>query len=126
MFLDDKYQVNCNHRDEMYLLKLKPLPFGKSFFMNHSPSSFVYPGEILLRKFLDPMGLTQKKFALHLNWTYARLNEIINMKRSVTADSALAFSEALGTTPEYWLDLQRDWDLQLARKQHTPVKRLSK
>jgi antitoxin HigA-1 len=91
--------------------------------VNNNSNKLTHPGEVLLKKFLGPMNLTQKDFAAHLNWTYARLNEIINIKRSVTADSALAFSEALGTTPEYWLDLQRDWDLHLAKKHHIPVKK---
>lgn len=84
-----------------------------------------HPGEILLRDFLEPWGLSQKQFAEHLGWTYARLNEIINMRRGVTADSALAFAEAFNIEPNFWLNLQRDWDLWHAIRTHTPVKRLS-
>lgn len=83
-----------------------------------------HPGEILLQDFLEPWGLTQKEFAEHLGWTYPRLNEIINMRRGVTADSALAFAEAFNMEPEFWLNLQRDWDLWQAIRAHTPVKRL--
>lgn len=83
-----------------------------------------HPGEILFNHFLKPMNLPQKQFAEHLGWTYARLNEIINMRRGVTADSALSFSEAFNTKPEYWLDLQRDWDLWHAAQTHIPVKSL--
>ncbi|OAI48509.1 XRE family transcriptional regulator, partial [Gammaproteobacteria bacterium SCGC AG-212-F23] len=68
----------------------------------HKPPS--HPGEILLKNFLEPLGLSQKQFAEHLEWTYPRLNEIINMHRGVTADSALAFAGALGMEPEFWLD----------------------
>ncbi len=81
----------------------------------------VHPGEILLKKFLEPINLSQKQFAEHLSWTYARLNEIINTHRGVTADSALAFAESWGTEPEFWLNLQRDWDLWKAKQTHLVV-----
>jgi addiction module HigA family antidote len=83
-----------------------------------------HPGEILLKEFLGPLGLSQKQFVEHLGWTYARLNEIINKRRGVTADSAIAFAEAFGTEAEFWLNLQRDWDLWHAKQIHVPVKRL--
>lgn len=84
-----------------------------------------HPGEILYQTYLEPLGLSQKQFAEHLGWTYTRLNEIINMRRGVTADSALAFGEALGMEPEFWLNLQVQWDLWHARKMHTPVSLIS-
>lgn len=83
-----------------------------------------HPGEVLLKEFLEPLNLLQKQFVEHLGWTYARLNEIVNQRRGVTADSALSFAEALGTTPEYWLDLQRNWDLWHAKQTHVSVKLL--
>lgn len=88
---------------------------------NSSPS---HPGEILLKDFLEPLNLSQKQFAAHLKWTYARLNEIVNKRRGVTADSALAFAESFGTEPEFWLNLQRDWDLWRAKLTHLEVKSL--
>ena len=84
-----------------------------------------HPGEILLKTFLEPLELSQKQLAEHLGWTYPRLNEIVNMHRGVTADSALAFAEAFGTKPEFWLNLQRDWDLWHARQIHIPVRLVS-
>jgi addiction module HigA family antidote len=87
----------------------------------------LHPGQVLLKDYIEPLGISQKKLVEHLGWTYARLNEIINMHRGITADTALAFSEAFeNTTPEYWLDLQRDWDLSHAKKTHIPVKRLKR
>jgi addiction module HigA family antidote len=80
---------------------------------------------MMLREFLGPMGMTQVEFARHLRWPYARLNEIVNGKRGVTADTALSFGEALGTGPELWLDLQRDWDLWHEKKRHKPVSPLA-
>lgn len=84
-----------------------------------------HPGEMLLREFLEPMGITQVEFARHLGWPYARLNEIVNGKRGVTAASALSFGEALKTGPEFWLNLQRDWDLWHEQKKHKPVSPLA-
>jgi addiction module HigA family antidote len=55
---------------------------------------------------------------------HARLNEIINGKRGVSADSALTLSEALGNTPQFWLNLQRNWDLWHALQAHKKVKPL--
>jgi len=85
----------------------------------------LHPGTVLLKEYLEPLSLPQTHFAEHLGWTYARLNEIVNMRRGVTADSALAFAEAFGGEPEFWLNLQRDWDLWHARQMHTPIKLLS-
>ena len=81
---------------------------------------------MLLREFLEPLGMTQKAFASHLGWTYARLNEVINGRRQVSADSALALGEALKTGPEFWLNLQRDWDLWYAIDSHRKVPPLKK
>ena len=85
-----------------------------------------HPGEMLLKEFLEPLGMTQKAFASHLGWTYARLNEVINGRLQVSADSALALGEALKTGPEFWLNLQRDWDLWYAIDSHRKVPPLKK
>jgi addiction module HigA family antidote len=76
---------------------------------------------MLLKEFLEPLEISQTQFAEHLGWTYARLNEIINGRRNVSADSALALGEALKTGPEFWLNLQRDWDLWHAMRDHEHV-----
>lgn len=85
-----------------------------------------HPGQMLLKDFLEPMAITQKAFAEHLGWTYARLNEIINGKRGVSAESALAFADAFNLEPEFWLNLQRNWDLWHAMKQHKVIKAIRK
>lgn len=76
---------------------------------------------MLLREFLEPMGMAQVEFARHLGWPYARLNEIVNGRRGVSAASALSFGEALKTGPEFWLNLQRDWDLWHEQKNHRTI-----
>jgi addiction module HigA family antidote len=79
---------------------------------------------MLLEEFLKPMGVSQTVFAKHLRWTQAKLNEIIKGKRGVTPESALAFSDALGTSPDLWLELQLHCDLYDALKAHQRVPKL--
>ncbi|OJA00947.1 addiction module antidote protein, HigA family [Rickettsiella grylli] len=84
-----------------------------------------HPGEMLLKEFLEPLGLSQKSFSDHIGWTYTRLNEIINKHRGITADSALTLAEAFQTEPEFWLNLQSSWDLWHSLKKHRKVKPLN-
>lgn len=74
-----------------------------------------HPGEILLEEFLEPLGLTQVAFAAHLGVPTQRINEIVRGKRGVTPDTAWLLAQALGTTPEFWLNLQMQHDLALNR-----------
>jgi antitoxin HigA-1 len=85
-----------------------------------------HPGEMLLKEFLEPMGMTQVELAKHLGWSWARLNEIVNGRRGMSANSALALGEAFDTGPEFWLNLQRDWDLWHAFRKHKPITALKK
>ena len=74
-----------------------------------------HPGEILLEEFLKPMGITQVAFAKHINVPLQRINEVIRGKRGVTSETAWLLSQALGTTPELWVNLQRNYDLARSR-----------
>jgi len=85
-----------------------------------------HPGQMLLKEFLEPSGITQLELARHLGWTYARLNEIIHGRRGITAESALALGDALGTGPEFWLNLQRDWNLWHSMRMHKRIPKLKK
>lgn len=76
----------------------------------------IHPGEILLEEFLLPLDISQNKLARDINVPPRRINEIVLAKRSVTADTDLRLSKALGTSEGYWLGLQIDFDLE-ARKQ---------
>ncbi len=82
--------------------------------MNYQPTNPFHPGEILLEEFLQPAGVSQAEFARQIGWTKARLNELIRGKRGITADSALDLSEALGTSPKLWMNLQATYDLDRA------------
>lgn len=70
-----------------------------------------HPGEILKEEFLEPLGITQVAFAKHLEIPVQRVNEIVRGKRGVTPETAWLFSQALGTTPQFWLNLQNAYDL---------------
>jgi len=77
-----------------------------------------HPGVILLKEFLDPLELTQKALAAHVGISVQRVNEIVRGKRGVTPETAWLFSEALQTTPEFWLNLQSIHDLSANRPDH--------
>lgn len=70
-----------------------------------------HPGEMLLSEFLEPLGLTQVELAQRIAVPFQRINQIVKQKRAVTPDTALRFAQLLGTTPEFWLNLQQNWDL---------------
>jgi addiction module HigA family antidote len=74
-----------------------------------------HPGEILKEEFLEPLGITQVAFAKHLEIPVQRINEIVRGKRGVTPETAWLFSQALGTTPQFWLNLQNAYDLSRSR-----------
>lgn len=76
-----------------------------------------HPGEILLEEFLKPLQLTQVLFAQHIGVPTQRINEIVNGKRGITPETAWLFAQALGTTPEFWMNLQANHDL--AKKRPT-------
>ena len=70
-----------------------------------------HPGEILLEEFLVPMNVSQVAFAAHIGVPVQRVNEIVRGKRGITPETAWLFAEALGTSPEFWLNLQSNYDL---------------
>jgi addiction module HigA family antidote len=74
-----------------------------------------HPGEVLLRDFLRPRGITLVEAARHLQISTTRLNEIIRGKRGVSADTAWRLGDWLQTGPKMWMDLQGAWDLWQAR-----------
>jgi addiction module HigA family antidote len=72
------------------------------------------PGEILREEYLKPLGLGQLEAAKRLGISLNRLNEIILGKRGITADTALRLARLLKTSPQLWMRLQADWELQEA------------
>jgi addiction module HigA family antidote len=82
-----------------------------------------HPGEILLHDFLQPLGRTQVELAAHIGVPVQRVNEIVRGRRGVSAETAWLFSQALGTTPEFWTNLQALHDLSRSRPARA-IKRL--
>ena len=68
-------------------------------------------GEMVKEEFLIPLGLTQKEFANHLEVDIKTINRLVNNRTSITTELALKISSALGTTPEFWMNLQFENDL---------------
>ena len=66
---------------------------------------------MLLEEFLKPLGISQVDLASRIRVSYPRINEIINGRRGVTPDTALRLAKLFGTTAEFWLNGQRNWDL---------------
>ena len=75
----------------------------------------VHPGEILLKDFLEPLGLSQYRVAKALNVPPRRINEIVLGKRAITADTALRLARYFGTSDRFWLNLQDAYDLDVER-----------
>ena len=75
----------------------------------------VHPGEVLLEEFLKPMGLSQNQLALALRVPARRINEIVHGKRRITADTALRLAHYFQMSPQFWLGLQMDYDLDVAQ-----------
>lgn len=76
----------------------------------------IHPGEVLLEEFLKPMGISQNQLARAMEVPPRRINEIVHGKRAVSADTALRLARALGTSEQFWMGLQADYDLEAARR----------
>lgn len=79
----------------------------------------IHPGEILFEEFLKPLELGQVEAARQLDISLNRLNEIVLGKRGITADTAIRLARMLKTSPQFWMRLQADWDLQQAVQRAT-------
>ena len=79
---------------------------------NRTPT---HPGEMLAKEFLEPMGITQRDLADGIRVPYQRVNEIVNGRRGITANTALRLAKYFGNSEEFWLYLQLRWDVYQAR-----------
>ncbi|MFO7911072.1 MAG: HigA family addiction module antitoxin, partial [Desulfotignum sp.] len=73
----------------------------------------IHPGEILIEEFLKPMGISQYRLAKDISVPPRRINEIVHGKRSITADTALRLGRFFGMSPQFWLNLQSRYDLEM-------------
>lgn len=86
-----------------------------------------HPGEILQEEFLTPLGITQVAFAKHIGVPTQRINELVRGKRGITPETAWLLSQALDTTPEFWINLQAAYDLAInqPKRQVNKIKKVS-
>ncbi len=87
--------------------------------MNTKLLSPVHPGEILLKEFIEPLGLTPHGVAVALRVPASRINDIVTGKRGITGDTALRLARFFGTDAESWLNLQKRYELECVRRTAT-------
>ncbi|KPK65111.1 MAG: XRE family transcriptional regulator [Gemmatimonas sp. SG8_38_2] len=80
-----------------------------------------HPGEMLLEEFLQPMEVSQRELADAISVPYQRVNEIVRGRRGVTPSTALRLSQYLGTSIDFWMNLQLRWDLYHAQRAEADV-----
>ena len=76
----------------------------------------IHPGEILMKDFIDGFGITQNKLAVSIGVPPRRINEIVHGKRSITADTAIRLARYFGTSEEFWMNLQSNYELRRERR----------
>ena len=74
----------------------------------------IHPGEILREEFLGPLGMCSHELAMALRVPATRINDIVNEKRGITADTALRLARYFGTTSRFWMNMQASWELEVA------------
>ncbi len=82
--------------------------------MKNKEMAPIHPGIILLEEFLQPMGISQYRVAKDTSVPARRINEIVHCKRSITADTALRLGKFFNMTPQFWMNLQSRYDLEVA------------
>ncbi len=87
--------------------------------MDKSP---LHPGEVLAAKYLEPRGITQAALARHVGLSEKTVHQIVHGRRAVTPHTAWLLAHALGTTPEYWMELQSAWSL----ARHVPRRKVGR
>ena len=78
----------------------------------------IHPGEVLLEDFMKPLGLSQYRVAQDIGVPPLRISQIVNGKRTITADTAIRLALYFGTSPDVWLRLQARYDLEVAEREH--------
>jgi len=76
----------------------------------------IHPGEILMEDFIDGFGITQNKLAVSIGVPPRRINEIVHGKRGITADTAIRLARYFGTSEEFWMNLQSNYELRIERR----------
>ena len=77
----------------------------------------IHPGEILVKEFLEPLGISQYRLAKDIGVTPRRINEIVHGRRAISADTALRLSQYFGMEAQFWMNLQSRYDMEVTRDQ---------
>ncbi len=77
----------------------------------------IHPGEFLREDFMGPVGLSANALAMALHVPVTRISEIVRERRGITADTALRLAQYFGTTPDFWMNMQKQWELAVAEKE---------
>ncbi|MCB9763969.1 MAG: HigA family addiction module antidote protein [Alphaproteobacteria bacterium] len=77
----------------------------------------VHPGDVLLEDFMKPLGLSQAQLARAMRVPRVRVSQIVRKERGVTADTALRLARVFGTSPQLWMNLQSQYDLEIAQRE---------
>jgi len=76
----------------------------------------IHPGEVLMKDFIERFGITQNKLAVSIGVPPRRINEIVHGKRGITADTAIRLARYFGTSEEFWMNLQSNYELRIVRR----------
>jgi len=76
----------------------------------------IHPGEVLMEDFIEGFGITQNKLAVSIGVPPRRINEIVHGKRGITADTAIRLARYFGTSEEFWMNLQSNYELRIERR----------
>lgn len=76
----------------------------------------IHPGEILMEDFIEGFGITQNRLAVSIGVPPRRINEIVHCKRGITADTAIRLARYFGTSEEFWMNLQSNYELRMERR----------
>jgi addiction module HigA family antidote len=77
----------------------------------------IHPGEVLVKEFLEPLGISQYRLAKDIGVTPRRINEIVHGRRAISADTALRLSQYFGMEAQFWMNLQSRYDMEVTRDQ---------
>jgi len=81
----------------------------------------VHPGEMLREEFMRPLAISMNGLALELHVPVTRISEIVNERRGITADTALRLARYFGTTADFWMNIQKDYELILTRRKSLKI-----
>lgn len=77
----------------------------------------IHPGEILLEEYMKPLKLSTNRVARDLHVPVSRIGDIVHQERGVTSDTALRLARYFGTSPEYWMNLQVKYEIEVAQRE---------